>query len=217
MQTSRGEVSFPKVHTQDERLVELLLDVQAAELSGDHSLGPDLLSAAVTYCPQEYLWSIGSGLIGQDESRTMLAARLIRELSEYKAEAAALLADAWTVGGSATFDYWMISAFSFLPADLVVDRLVAAATSPFPEIRDAVASAVVNVDGRDLRPLVDAVLKSLALDSDAEVRYSALYEIAMRWEHGGGDLGKEGLTRLAVEDPDPRVRRLATETLDRLG
>lgn len=129
----------------DARLVELLLEVQQEELAGTQADQPNLLTAVVAHCPADYLWAVGSSLIGQGEERTMLGARLVRELPDYKERAAEILSRAWAEGGSPTFEYWMVSAFAFLPADLVIARLLSAAGSPYAATRDAAASALVSV------------------------------------------------------------------------
>jgi vesicle coat complex subunit len=81
-----------------------------------------------------------------------------------------------------------------------------------PGIRYHVATAISNLAAGDLPEESRATLTALARDPDAEVRFSAVFELGTWWQ-ANHDEGIEAVLRTALRDSEPVVARTARTAL----
>jgi HEAT repeat protein len=108
--------------------------------------------------------------------------------------------------------YWIASAFGFLKSDSVTGELIRLAAHSNPGVRYHVATALANRSSGELPDDSLATLTALARDTDAEVRFSAVFELGNWWQ-AGHDPRIQAVLRNALGDGDPEVARAARDAL----
>ena len=202
---------MPSALTQE--LIDSLLRQQAEEFVTDFDTGNYLLSATIAGTPEPELLRTGRRLIlSPDAASRILGTRLVRELKEFRTQAAADLADLLRYEQDEDVICWIVSAFGFLNSESVTDELIALAAHPDPAIRYHAASALVNRTGGDLSTAAFDTLLILCNDEDAEVRFSAVFELGTWWQ-ASHDVRAEAVLRRAIRDIDPFVFRAARDAL----
>jgi HEAT repeat protein len=187
-------------------LMNSLLPQQDAEFRANFSVTNPLLHSVVSESSEEELYAVGSQeLSSEDPRRRILGIRLIRELKGYRAEVTAALTAMMGREGDAAVLYWLVSAFGFLKSDPVSGRLRQLAKDADPAIRHAVATALANSGSAELPSASLNVLIALSHDEDAEVRFSAIFELGSWWLINHDTRIESVLRHAALEDEDPEV------------
>jgi hypothetical protein len=195
-------------------IVDALLSRQDIEFRENISAANSLLKSVVSGSTEEELLAVGSRALGsEDPRRRILGVRLIRELKEYRAEAATALTEMMGHEGDPAVLYWIVSAFGFLKSDSVADRLRQLAEDADPGIRYAVATALANPAGSELPAASLEVLVALCRDIDAEVRFSAVFELGSWWLINHDPRIESVLRGAALEDEDVDVADAARYAL----
>lgn len=194
-----------------QELIDSLLRQQAEEFVTNFDTANYLLATTVSSTPEHELLRAGRRLIlSPDAAARILGTRLVRELKELRTQAAADLADLLRYEQDEDVICWIVSAFGSLPSESVTDELIALAAHPDPAIRYHAATALVN--SGDLSPASFDVLLALCTDDDAEVRFSAVFELGGWWQ-ASHDVRAEAVLRRAIRDSDPFVFRAARDAL----
>src|SRR5271170_2314754 len=159
-------------------LIDSMLKRQDEELQADSSVVNSLLHSVIVNSPEEELYATGvRELDSSDPRRRILGVRLIRELKDYRSQAAAALVEMTGRECDPAVLYWLVSAFGFLEGDdRVADWLRQHSTDRDPAIRSEVATALANCAGSELLDESLSVLLVLSRDENAEVRFSAVFE-----------------------------------------
>jgi HEAT repeat protein len=196
-----------------QEFVDKLLLRQAEEFQAEFDSPNDLLATTILDTPELELLRVGERLMRDaDPAARILGVRLIRELRQYEAQAANDLAD--SLGNERDEDVlaWIVSAFGFVSSDLVTMDLLGLAAHPDPSIRYHTATALANRARGDLPGPSLAALVTLCDDDDAEVRFSAVYELGAWWLVSN-DPAIEAVLDRAARDGDPFVLRAARNAL----
>jgi hypothetical protein len=196
-----------------QELIDTLLREQGLEFSTEFSHVNHPLAAAIRDMPEAELLAAGEKLIESGAaSQRILGIRLLRELRRPARQAAADLARLLRREDDDDVVYWIVSAFGFLRGDLVVGELTGLAAHEDPGIRYHVATAVSNLAADDLPEESRATLTALARDPDAEVRFSAVFELGTWWQ-ANHDERIEAVLRTACSDSGTAVARTAQTAL----
>ena len=202
---------MPSALTQE--LIDSLLRQQAEEFVTDFEAGNYLLTSTIASTPERDLLRVGRQLIlSPDSAARILGTRLLRGLKEFRTQAAADLADLLRYEQDDDVICWIVSAFGSLNSESVTDELIALAAHPDPAIRYHTAAALVNRTAGDLPAASFETLLALCTDDDAEVRFSAVYELGAWWQ-ANHDVRAEAVLRRAIRDEDPFVFRAARDAL----
>jgi HEAT repeats len=202
---------MPSVLTQE--LIDSLLRQQAEEFVTDFDTGNYLLSSTITGTPESELLRAGRRLIvSPDAAARILGTRLVRGLTALRTQAAADLGDLLRYEQDEDVICWIVGAFGTLNSESVTDELVALAAHPDPAIRYHTAAALVNRTAGDLPSAAFDTLLTLCTDDDAEVRFSAVFELGNWWQ-ASHDVRAEAVLRRAIRDNDPFVFRAARDAL----
>ena len=202
---------MPSVLSQE--LIDSLLRQQAEEFVTDFETGNYLLSSTIASTPEPGLLRAGRRLIlSPDAAARILGTRLVRGLKESRTQAGADLADLLRYEQDEDVICWVVSAFGSLHSESVTDELIALAAHHDPSIRYHIAAALVNRAAGDLPAKSFDTLLMLCTDDDAEVRFSAVFELGGWWQ-ASHDVRAEAVLRRAIRDSDPFVFRAARDAL----
>lgn len=193
-----------------------LLEWQRIEFQSNFDVPNHALHEIVVEAPEKERLRVGLELIdSEDPARRILGIRLIREVHEEKIEIAAIerLADLLRAETDENVIYWIVGAFGFLESAKVTDKLVALAGHIEPGIRYHVATALMNSGSEDVPAEIWDALSKLCHDGNAEVRFSAVFEVGSWYEASSDDRAKRELA-LALNDDDPFVARAAKDALE---
>jgi HEAT repeat protein len=197
--------------------IESMLLQQDMEFRTDFGFTNTLLHSVIANASETDLWPVGIQEIrSEDARRRILGIRLIRELKQYKEDAATELAGMLAIEKDPEVVYWIVGAFGFLKSDLVTDRLHALANHPMPGVRYNVATALANCASSELPSESVDVLITLARDENAEVRFSAVFELGWSWKINH-DPRIESALRAAILTDDDRLVVRAAEAAIREG
>lgn len=168
--------------------------------------------------PSEEVFTAAAGLIpSRDRRKRLLGVRILSELGRpsmpYAHRAAPLLLRCLAVEEDTELLEWEISALGNQRSPEALPALLNLRAHPAAPVRDAVAGAIsasqaANLDAPSIRALTE-----LAGDSDAEVRFSAVFELAVWFEAGSEELRVVAALHRATCDADPRVARAAASAL----
>jgi hypothetical protein len=197
------------------QLVDGLLKQQDDEFRTDFSVTNSLLHSVIADSPEEELYAAGvRELDSDDPRRRILGIRLIRELKAYREQAKSALTQMTDSENDAAVIYWLVSAFGFIKSDdRVADWLRQHAADSDPTMRYAVATALANSAGSELPDASLNVLFALSHDENAEVRFSAVFELGSWWLVNRDPRIESELRRAALEDGDPEVASAAKYAL----
>jgi HEAT repeat protein len=173
-----------------------------------------LLHSMIANAPEPELLAAGTQAINsEDPRRRILGIRLIRELKQYASESFAQLARMLGIEHDQEVIYWIVGAFGFLKSDLVANQLRGLASHPNPGVRYNVATALANCASDEMPEDSLEVLLSLASDENAEVRFSAIFELGS-WRKVNRDPRIESALRHAINtDDDQLVVRAAQDAI----
>jgi HEAT repeat protein len=204
-----------KVTKLTAQLVDGLLKQQDDEFRTDFSVTNSLLHSVIADSPEEELYAAGvRELDSDDPRRRILGIRLIRELKAYREQAKSALTQMTDSENDAAVIYWLVSAFGFIKSDdRVADWLRQHAADSDPTMRYAVATALANSAGSELPDASLNVLFALSHDENAEVRFSAVFELGSWWLVNRDPRIESELRRAALEDGDPEVASAAKYAL----
>lgn len=188
-------------------LVDALLKQQDDEFQMNYSEASPLLHSVITETSEQELFSAGLRELGSgDPRKRILGIRLIRELKGYQEQVKAALIDLIGREGDAAVFIWIVSAFGFIKTDdRVAEWLRNKAADDDPNMRYAIATALANHAGTKLPDESLDVLVTLAHDDDAEVRFSAVFELGSWWLCNRDPRIETELVRAAREDDEPEV------------
>jgi hypothetical protein len=209
-----GFQAFPMKRLTQDVLDSLLLQ-QDIEFRAGFASTNALLHSIIVDSPESELLRVGKQeLRSGDVRRRILGIRLVRELKRYQDEATAELADMLGRETDPDVIYWLVSAFGFLKSDPVTGRLRVLADHPDPGVRYHVATALANsASGKISAASVDALL-ALSRDENAEVRFSAIFELGSWWKTSRDPRIESALKHAILDDNDPLVRRVAADALE---
>jgi hypothetical protein len=198
-------------------LIDALLLQQDTEFSTDFGHVNHLLASTISETPQAELLAAGRELIASDAARRrILGTRLLRELGEHAGQAVAELT--WLLDRELDREnddevlYWVVSALGFLGGAPVTAGLTGLAAHGDPGIRYHVATALANAGTGELPEESRATLISLAQDPNAEVRFSAVFELGAWWQ-AAPDARVEAVLRRACRDSDRATAQAARSAL----
>jgi HEAT repeats len=195
-------------------LIDSLLLQQDMEFSSDFASTNTLLHSTIIEADERELLTAGRQEIrSEDPRRRILGVRLIRELKQYSGDAAAEIGRMLTSERDPEVMYWVVGAFGFLKSDSVGDQLRELVSHPSPGVRYNVATALANRESAEIpSDSVDALL-TLARDQDAEVRFSAIFELGSWWKMNH-DRRIESALKYAIDtDNDRFVVRAAQDAI----
>jgi hypothetical protein len=196
-----------------QQVIDQLLRQQDAEFLSGFTSASTVLPSVIASAREPDLLAAGiRELRSRDPRRRILGIRLIRELRQLQEEAAVVLADLLGHEDDAEVIYWVAGAFGFLKSDSVTDRLSALAEHLDPGVRYQVATALANCSGDELPATSRDVLLALCRDENAEVRFSAIFELGSWWLASHDARIESALTR-ALADADRLVARAAGDAL----
>jgi HEAT repeat protein len=203
---SRG--CSPTLMNEDE-----LIRTQDLEFRTEFENANHLLHSTIIDTPEAELLAAGERLISSDvASRRILGIRLLRELRELAEKATSDMAALLRREHDDDVIYWISSAFGFLKSDSVTSELVSLATHEDPGVRYHVATGLANRSSGELPDESLAALTALASDANAEVRFSAVFELGSWWQTSH-DPRIEATLRNALADSDPCAVGAAREAL----
>jgi HEAT repeat protein len=194
--------------------IDAMLREQDAEFESEFSATNSLLISAIGNVPEPELLAVGAREIQSDDPRRrILGIRLIRELKRNGEEAARELSGLLTTERDTDVLYWAAGAFGFLKSDLVTDQLISLAGHPDPGVRYNVATALANIRSSDIPTKSVNTLLALAEDEDAEVRFSAVFELGSWWKVNHDPIIESALRRIIITDNDATVVRAARDAI----
>jgi HEAT repeat protein len=194
-------------------LIDELLSEQDLEFQTEFESTNYLLHSTVVNAPEAELLAAGEKLISSDSaSQRILGIRLVRELKRLAGKATSDMAGLLHRERDDDVIYWIASAFGFLKSYSVTRELISLAAHGNPGVRYHVATALANRSSGELPDESLAALTGLAGDADAEVRFSAVFELGSWWQ-ASHDVRIEAVLRNALGDGDPEVVRAARDAL----
>jgi HEAT repeat protein len=195
-------------------LIDSLLLQQDIEFRSDFASTNALLHSTIVEANEPELLAAGRREIrSQDPRRRILGVRLIRELKQYSGDAAEEIGRMLTSERDPEVMYWVVGAFGFLKSDSVGDQLRELVSHPSPGVRYNVATALANRASAEIPANSIGALLALARDQDAEVRFSAIFELGSWWKVNR-DPRIESALRNAIEtDNDLFVVRAAQDAI----
>jgi HEAT repeat protein len=198
--------------TDDE--IDAMLQEQDAEFQSEFSATNALLNSAISNVPGLELLAVGTREIQSDDpKRRILGIRLIRELKRNSAEAARELGALLTTEQDSEVLYWVVGAFGFLKSDLVTDQLINLVGHPDPGVRYNAATALANIRSSEIPTKSVNALIALAEDENAEVRFSAVFELGSWWKVNHDPRIESALRRVINTDDDAAVVRAAKDAI----
>lgn len=197
------------------QLVDALLKKQDDEFRLDHSASNSLLHSVIADAPEEELFTAGRRELGSDDPmRRILGIRLIRELKSHREQAKAALTEMIDNESDATVLFWLVSAFGFIESDeRVAAWLRLHSADDDPAMRYAVATALANCASPELADESLSALLDLSHDQNAEVRFSAIFELGSWWLLNRDPRIEAELRRAALGDEDSEVASAAKYAL----
>lgn len=106
---------------------------------------------------------------------------------------------------------WLVFGLRNTASASAIDKLLQLARHPSPEVRfpvpDALSACADNFDD-----IADALL-DLSRDEDADVRWSAVFELAAWWTDAKDPRIKYRLWEISTADPSDEIRQVAQEAL----
>jgi HEAT repeat protein len=146
----------------------------------------------------------------------LFAIRLTREMHREMEVAQALL-EVLRRDSDARVLSWCIGGLGFRGLPEAVEVLARFVTHPDPHLRYRLAGALSVCAGPRLNHAARDALLRLADDHDADVRFSAFYELSSGWQHEAADdhdaLVRERLLA-GLSDTDEGVRRTCAEVFE---
>lgn len=199
----------------EEIVIDDLLRRQDVEFRTDFETPNTKLHTIISCTPEEDLLAAGEKLVRSNQaSRIILGIRLIREVRQNTETATHILRELLARENDDEVIYWIVSAFGFLKSDSVIQFLKAAAVHPNAGIRYHVATAVSNRSAVNLPDDSFDTLLLLSRDENAEVRFSAIFELGSWWRANQDDRIKPVLQRAAASDTDPAVASAARNAIE---
>ena len=196
-----------------EELIDELLREQDLEFRAEFEIVNHLLHSTIGDAPEDALLAAGEKLIcGNVANQRILGVRLLRELKQHAGKAASDMAGLLHREQDDDVIYWIASAFGFLESDSVTSELVKLAAHDNPGVRYHAATALANRGSGELPGESLTALTVLAGDADAEVRFSAVFELGTWWQ-ASQDPRIEAVLGIALGDGDPHVVRAARDAL----
>jgi HEAT repeat protein len=194
-------------------LIDELLREQDLEFRAEFGIVNHLLHSTTGDAPEDELLAAGEELICSGAAnRRILGVRLLRELTQHARKAASDMAGLLRHERDDDVIYWIASAFGFLESEPVTNELISLATHEDPGVRYHVATALANRSSGELPDESLTALTALAVDPDAEVRYSAVFELGSWWQ-ASRDPRIETALETALRDGDLHVVRAARDAL----
>lgn len=194
-------------------LIDELLREQDLEIRAEFGIVNHLLHSAIGGAPEDELLAAGEELIRSDAAnQRILGVRLLRELRQHATKAASDMAGLLHREQDDDVIYWIASAFGFLDSEPVTNELISLAAHDDPGVRYHVATALANRSSGELPGESLTALTVLTGDPDAEVRFSAVFELGTWWQ-ASQDPRIEAVLVAALRDRDPRVVRAARDAL----
>jgi HEAT repeat protein len=192
----------------DRDLIEqmLLEQVEEERSAVDH---PSMTIAhVVTHQPEEWLVATGLALMGSPKAgERILGSRLVREVKNDRAAIVAAVAACLRAEADPSAIPWLISALGFLQATDEMTLILSFVASVDPATRYAVADSISHSAGEVLQSEPRDALLQLANDADAEVRWSAVFEVGAWWAVSQDPELLDQLDKSA-KDSSERIRRL---------
>jgi HEAT repeat protein len=194
-------------------LIDELLREQDLEFQAEFEIVNHLLHSTICDAPEDELLAAGEKLIRSDAAKQRtLGVRLLRELRQHAGKAASDMAGLLHREQDDGVIYWIASAFGFLDSEPVTNELTSLAKHEDPGVRYHVATALANRSSGELPDESLTALTALAGDPDAEVRFSAVFELGTWWQVSQ-DPRIEAVLGTALKDEDPHVLRAARDAL----
>jgi HEAT repeat protein len=194
--------------------IDSLLLQQDIEFRSDFAVANNSLHSTVTEADEIELLAAGRREIrSEDPRRRILGVRLIRELKHYSQDATAEIGRMLTAEPDPEVMYWVVGAFGFLKSDSVADRLRGLASHPSPGVRYNVATALANCASAEMPSDSVDTLLDLARDRNAEVRFSATFELGTWWPVSHDPRIESALRRAIDTDNDAFVVRAARDAI----
>jgi HEAT repeat protein len=196
----------------DGKLHERLLEELREEDGGRSSR---TLAGLVTSRPSSWLLKRGTELLDSPApNERILGTRMIRELpAPWASKAGSEILDRLDGEQDADVSAWFIRALGFLGATPALDDVLAFTDHQSAAVREAVADAISGCSADDLSGAAQNALIALARDSDAEVRFSAVFELGSWWQTGLHDGAVEIALNDASKDQERAVSRAARAAL----
>jgi HEAT repeat protein len=164
-------------------LIDSLLLQQNMEFRSDFASTNNLPHSTIAEASEPELLAAGRREIrSEDPTRRILGVRLIRELKQFGEEAATEVGRMLTREPDPEVMYWVVGAFGFLKSDSVASQLRRLASHPSPGVRYNVATALANRTNAEIPAESVDTLLALARDQNAEVRFSAIFELGSLWK-----------------------------------
>jgi HEAT repeat protein len=194
--------------------VNSMLLQQDMEFRTEFAYTNTLLHSVIVTVSEPELLAVGAREArSADPRRRILGVRLLRELKQYSEAAAVELRKMLSSEQDPDVIYWIVGAFGFLKSDSVADQLRALVSYPNSGVRYNVATALANCGSSEIpADSVDALL-ALAGDENAEVRFSAVFELGSWWKINHDLLIESALKHAASTDSDPLVVRAAKDAI----
>ena len=194
--------------------VDSMLVQQDMEFRTNFASTNTLLHSVIVHAPETELLAAGTEeLRSEDPGRRILGIRLIRELKQYSQEATTELARMLEAERDPEVLYWIVGAFGFLKSDLVADRLRVLASHPNPGVRYNAATALANCASGEIPAESLGALLTLARDENAEVRFSAIFELGWWWKINHDSRIESALKYAIKADNDRLVVRAAQDAM----
>jgi HEAT repeats len=200
-----------------EKLTPALIDSllqQDIEFRSGFATTNNLLASTIVEASEPELLAAGKREIrSEDPRRRILGIRLIRELKQYGEDAAAEMAGMLFSEQDPEVMYWIVGAFGFLKSDSVEDQIRGFAADPNPSVRYSVATALANRASAEIPEDSVDVLFALAHDQNAEVRFSAIFELGSWWKINHDPRIESALRDAIAADNDEFVVRAAQDAV----
>jgi HEAT repeat protein len=165
----------------------------------------------------DYIVDAGLAMLrGDDPVARIFGIRLTREMHR-ETEVAQAFLEVLRRDADARVVSWCIGGLGFRGLPEAIEVLAAFVTHPDPHLRYRLAGAISACAVPRLNDAARDALLCLAEDDDADVRFSALYELSSWWQHEAAhDHDPLVRQRLAdgLSDADEGVRRTCAEALE---
>ncbi|MEM9565986.1 MAG: HEAT repeat domain-containing protein [Actinomycetota bacterium] len=192
------------------RRAEPALAIQRRELAGDDA--PNRALAALRAAPAPTVIGLAAALRTGDVEERMLAARLLVDSTLDRDQALAQSRAGLLAESSPEVLRWLATALGHTRNEDAIADLVALAASEHAPIRFAVAGSLSQCAGGAFDSIADTLL-TLAADTDADVRWSAAFELGEWLPVSDDERIRARLLELA-DDPAQEVGAVAQRALD---
>jgi HEAT repeat protein len=194
--------------------VDSILLQQDMEFRTEFAHTNTLLHSVIVAAPEPELFAVGMQAVGsEDPRRRILGVRLLREIKQYSEAITIELGRMLAHERDPDVIYWVVGAFGFLKSDSVADQLRALVSHPNTGVRYNVATALANCASSEIpADSMDALL-ALAGDPNAEVRFSAVFELGAWWKINHNPRIGSALRNAISTDDDPLVIRAAQDAM----